>query len=184
VCVCEVGWGWWWWACLSALMCVCIFVFVRACACSGVGDAAACCSRTLCFDHPAAVAVACMFAVTKAHIQLLELLEGIEKGRLKPDGKVLKPTGHAYITKVSAELPGAPGPLHAKVFHQLVPVLCGDRRPWSPCGTCRVSRSASVARSPPFGSACSTRPTAWYGGLAAQASLVRVHASVVSCTCM
>ncbi len=39
-------------------------------------------------------------AVTKAHIELVELREAIKEGRLVADGKVLQQTGHAHISKV------------------------------------------------------------------------------------
>ena len=49
-------------------------------------------------------------AVTQAHIQLAELQEAIEAGRLKPDGKLLKRNGEITVTKVAIEpvwyLPG------------------------------------------------------------------------------
>ncbi|CAN5335255.1 GTP cyclohydrolase II [soil metagenome] len=49
-------------------------------------------------------------AVTKAHIDLPEIRQGIEAGRLVPDGKVLLANGSAVVTKVALEpvwwLPG------------------------------------------------------------------------------
>ncbi len=49
-------------------------------------------------------------AVTKAHIDIPEVHDAIEAGRLKPDGKILKPNGTAVVTKVAIEpvwyLPG------------------------------------------------------------------------------
>jgi GTP cyclohydrolase II len=55
-------------------------------------------------------------AVTKAHINMPELLEAMQKGRLKADGKILAPTGDCIVTKAAIEpvwfLPGI-----AKRFH-------------------------------------------------------------------
>lgn len=49
-------------------------------------------------------------AVTKAHINIPELHTAIQKGRLKPDGKILKESGDVAVTKVAVEpvwyLPG------------------------------------------------------------------------------
>lgn len=49
-------------------------------------------------------------AVTKAHIHVPELTQAIEKGRLKPDGKLLLENGNARVTKAAIEpvwfLPG------------------------------------------------------------------------------
>ena len=49
-------------------------------------------------------------AVTKAHVILPEIIEAIQKGRLKPDGRVLLPSGGALVTKAAVEpvwhLPG------------------------------------------------------------------------------
>lgn len=49
-------------------------------------------------------------AVTKAHIQLIELTDAISKGRLVADEKILRSTGHASISKAAVEpvwyLPG------------------------------------------------------------------------------
>ncbi len=49
-------------------------------------------------------------AVTKAHITMPEIQEAMAKGRLKADGKVLKPTGEVVVTKCAIEpvwyLPG------------------------------------------------------------------------------
>jgi len=49
-------------------------------------------------------------AVTKAHVVLPEILEAVQKGRLKPDGKLLLPGGAAMVTKAAIEpvwyLPG------------------------------------------------------------------------------
>jgi len=48
--------------------------------------------------------------VTKAHIQMLELVEAMEKGRLEPDNKLLMPDGSVVVTKAAIEhvwhLPG------------------------------------------------------------------------------
>lgn len=55
-------------------------------------------------------------AVTKAHINMPELLEAMQKGRLKADGKILAPSGDCIVTKAAIEpvwfLPGI-----AKRFH-------------------------------------------------------------------
>ena len=49
-------------------------------------------------------------AVTKAHVLLPEVAEAIERGRLRPDGRVLLPNGAALVTKAAIEpvwyLPG------------------------------------------------------------------------------
>jgi GTP cyclohydrolase II len=49
-------------------------------------------------------------AVTKAHVILPEVIEAVQKGRLKPDGKLLLPSGAALVTKAAIEpvwwLPG------------------------------------------------------------------------------
>ncbi|TFZ08147.1 GTP cyclohydrolase II [Ramlibacter humi] len=49
-------------------------------------------------------------AVTKAHVILPEVIEAVQKGRLKPDGKMLLPSGAAMVTKAAIEpvwyLPG------------------------------------------------------------------------------
>ncbi|MFT4059388.1 MAG: GTP cyclohydrolase II [Legionella sp.] len=49
-------------------------------------------------------------AVTKAHINIPELHTAMQKGRLKPDGKILKETGDVAVTKAAIEpvwyLPG------------------------------------------------------------------------------
>ncbi|MFL6692083.1 MAG: GTP cyclohydrolase II, partial [Ramlibacter sp.] len=49
-------------------------------------------------------------AVTKAHVLLPEVMEAVQKGRLKPDGKLLLATGAAMVTKAAVEpvwyLPG------------------------------------------------------------------------------
>ncbi|MDB4986811.1 MAG: ribBA2, partial [Myxococcaceae bacterium] len=49
-------------------------------------------------------------AITTAHIDLPEIREAIAKGRLKPDGKVLRETGDVVVTKAAIEpawyLPG------------------------------------------------------------------------------
>ncbi|MEM1007823.1 MAG: GTP cyclohydrolase II [Myxococcota bacterium] len=49
-------------------------------------------------------------AITKAHIQMPELLWEIREGRLQPDGKILTDTGHCDVVKVAVEpvwfLPG------------------------------------------------------------------------------
>ena len=49
-------------------------------------------------------------AVTKAHVILPEILEALQKGRLKPDGHILLETGAALVTKAAVEpvwwLPG------------------------------------------------------------------------------
>lgn len=43
---------------------------------------------------------ACVFAVTKAHIELPELMQSVQSGRTKPDGVVLMKSGQANVTKV------------------------------------------------------------------------------------
>jgi GTP cyclohydrolase II len=49
-------------------------------------------------------------AVTKAHVILPEVIEAVNRGRLKPDGKLLLPNGAAMVTKAAIEpvwhLPG------------------------------------------------------------------------------
>jgi len=49
-------------------------------------------------------------AITKAHIQMLELVEAMEKGRLQADGKILQSDGSCVVTKAAIEhvwyLPG------------------------------------------------------------------------------
>lgn len=49
-------------------------------------------------------------AVTKAHVILPEIIESVQKGRLKPDGKLLSTGGAAMVTKAAIEpvwyLPG------------------------------------------------------------------------------
>ena len=42
-------------------------------------------------------------AVTKAHIDLPETREAIAAGRLKPDGKILLPTGQCVVSKAAIE---------------------------------------------------------------------------------
>ncbi len=42
-------------------------------------------------------------AVTKAHVILPEIMEAIQKGRLKPDGKLLTAGGAAMVTKAAVE---------------------------------------------------------------------------------
>ena len=42
-------------------------------------------------------------AVTKAHIDLPECREAVAKGRLKPDGKTLLPTGQSICSKAAIE---------------------------------------------------------------------------------
>lgn len=55
-------------------------------------------------------------AVTKAHVILPEVMEAVQKGRLRPDGRFLLPSGAALVTKAAVEpvwyLPGV-----AKRFH-------------------------------------------------------------------
>ena len=54
--------------------------------------------------------IAPTIAVTQAHLQIPEIGEAIEKGRLKPDGKVLLPSNDIKVTKAAIEpvwyLPG------------------------------------------------------------------------------
>jgi hypothetical protein len=49
-------------------------------------------------------------AVTKAHVIVPEIMDAIQKGRLRPDGRNLLPTGAALVTKAAIEpvwhLPG------------------------------------------------------------------------------
>ena len=49
-------------------------------------------------------------AITQAHISMPEITRMVEKGELKPDGKVLKPSGEIVVTKAAIEpvwyLPG------------------------------------------------------------------------------
>ena len=49
--------------------------------------------------------------VTKAHVMLPEIADAIAKGRLRPDGRVLLPSGAALVTKAAVEpvwhLPGS-----------------------------------------------------------------------------
>jgi GTP cyclohydrolase II len=49
-------------------------------------------------------------AITKAHIDFPEVKDAIREGRLKPDGKILKPDGQTLVTKAAIEpvwyLPG------------------------------------------------------------------------------
>lgn len=49
-------------------------------------------------------------AVTQAHLQIPEIYDAVAKGRLKPDGKIIKNNGDIYVTKVAIEpvwhLPG------------------------------------------------------------------------------
>ncbi|MBI5279193.1 MAG: GTP cyclohydrolase II [Burkholderiales bacterium] len=49
-------------------------------------------------------------AVTKAHVILPEVIDAVQKGRLKPDGRILQPGGAAVVTKAALEpvwwLPG------------------------------------------------------------------------------
>jgi GTP cyclohydrolase II len=49
-------------------------------------------------------------AVTKAHVILPEIADAVAKGRLKPDGQILLPSGAALVTKAAVEpvwhLPG------------------------------------------------------------------------------
>jgi GTP cyclohydrolase II len=49
-------------------------------------------------------------AVTKAHVILPEIIEAVQKGRLRPDGGILLPSGAALVTKAAVEpvwyLPG------------------------------------------------------------------------------
>ena len=68
-------------------------------------------------------------AIAKAHINLPELQEAVEKGRLPVDGKILKPGGDLVVTKAAIEpvwyLPGiakrfniAEGELRRSLFEQ------------------------------------------------------------------
>ena len=54
--------------------------------------------------------IAPTIAVTQAHLQIPEITEAIDKGRLKPDGKVLLPSKDIKVTKAAIEpvwyLPG------------------------------------------------------------------------------
>ena len=54
--------------------------------------------------------IAPTIAVTQAHLQIPEIGEAIEKGRLKPDGKILLPSNDIKVTKAAIEpvwyLPG------------------------------------------------------------------------------
>ena len=49
-------------------------------------------------------------AITKAHVIVPEIMDAVQKGRLRPDGQVLLPSGAALVTKVAIEpvwyLPG------------------------------------------------------------------------------
>ena len=49
-------------------------------------------------------------AITKAHLQIPEIVDAIEKGRLTPDGTILKKSGDILVTKAAVEpvwyLPG------------------------------------------------------------------------------
>ena len=42
-------------------------------------------------------------AITKAHIDLPETREAVQSGRLKPDGKVLLPSGQSIVSKAAIE---------------------------------------------------------------------------------
>lgn len=42
-------------------------------------------------------------AITKAHIDLPETREAVQSGRLKPDGKVLLPSGQSIVRKAAIE---------------------------------------------------------------------------------
>ena len=42
-------------------------------------------------------------AITSAHIQMPELVEAMQKGRLKADGKFLMADGSAVVTKAAIE---------------------------------------------------------------------------------
>ena len=42
-------------------------------------------------------------AITQARLQMLELREAIELGRLKPDGKILTDNGDVYVTKLAVD---------------------------------------------------------------------------------
>ena len=41
--------------------------------------------------------------LTQARLQMLELREAIELGRLKPDGKILTENGDVYVTKLAVD---------------------------------------------------------------------------------
>jgi len=49
-------------------------------------------------------------AITQAHVILPEVIDAVQKGRLKPDGRILQPGGAAQVTKAAIEpvwwLPG------------------------------------------------------------------------------
>ena len=66
-------------------------------------------------------------AITKAHIQMLELVEAIDKGRLVADGKLLTADGSVLVTKAAIEhvwhLPGKP----AILFRRLSPRFLAHR---------------------------------------------------------
>jgi GTP cyclohydrolase II len=57
-------------------------------------------------------------AITKAHINMPELQNGITKGRLQPDGEILKSNGSLVVTKAAIDpvwyLPGIAQRLHVK----------------------------------------------------------------------
>lgn len=57
-------------------------------------------------------------AVTQAHLQIPEIYEAIAKGRLKPDGKIIKANGDIAVTKIALEpvwyLPGIAERLNIK----------------------------------------------------------------------
>ncbi len=42
-------------------------------------------------------------AITKAHVQMPEIVEAVQSGRLKPDGKILKANGETVVTKAAIE---------------------------------------------------------------------------------
>ena len=57
-------------------------------------------------------------AVTQAHLQIPEIIEAMQKGRIKPDGKVVLENGDICVTKVAIDpvwyLPGIAERLHIK----------------------------------------------------------------------
>jgi GTP cyclohydrolase II len=105
-------------------------------------------------------------AVTKAHVILPEVIEALQSGRLKADGKFLTAGGAAMVTKAAIEpvwyLPGV-----AKRFGCSEPTCaaCCSRKPaactpsWSPAATWRCSCRPSAARRSTSSASRATWPT-------------------------
>jgi hypothetical protein len=96
-------------------------------------------------------------AITKAHIQMLELVEAMEKGRLVADGKLLHSDGSCVVTKAAIEhvwhLPGT-AIISAFISEHSTNTFFEQ-----------ASQSASAFPRPRSEGACSSRPAACFQSL-------------------